>query len=97
MVKSHTIQIHKNNPRPKLLSEENKNAEEVYLITEQIVYTKWLSGSISFIDFKENRLYFRIHKYIAIKENKNIENIDIAVWLLNDNKSIFIIFININW
>ena len=40
MVKSHTIQIHKNNPRPKLLSEENKNAEEVYLITEQTVYIK---------------------------------------------------------
>ena len=90
MIKSHRTQIHKHNSRTKVVSDDNKNADEVYLIIEQIVYKELLSGSISFINFRENKLYLINHKYTVIKVNIIIDSIDITACLFNDSKSISI-------
>ena len=95
MIKSHRTQIHKHNSRTKVVSDDNKNADEVYLIREQIVYKELLSGSISFINFRENKLYLINHKYTAIKENIIIDSIEIAACFFNESKSISITVMHI--
>ena len=95
MIKSHRTQIHKHNSRTKVVSDENKNADEVYLIRELTVYKECLSGSISFINFKENKLYLINHKYTDIKVNTIIDSIEITTCSFNDNKSISITVIHI--
>ena len=96
-MKSQVIQIHIQIIFLKLVSEINKNAEAVYLINKQNINNTFPSGSISFIEFKENILHFIHHKYITDNINNIQEIVENTIWSSNNNTSILIMLINTSW